>query len=118
MGGVRRSDVAIGAVLGAGGVIAQVLLAQERAAAGGSVAAWAVATAIVAVAAVVAPAAAVRWALAGGALVGATAAWALLPAAWWAMANLVRRDSARRGLGWFVLGIAIALAGAGVYFLR
>ncbi len=68
MGGVRRSDVAIGAVLGAGGAIAQVLLAQERAAAGGSVAAWAAVTAIVAVAAVVAPATAVRWALAGGAL--------------------------------------------------
>ncbi len=110
--------MAIGAVLAVGGAIAQVLLAQERAAAGGSVAAWAAVTAIVAVAAVVAPATAVRWALAGGALVGATAAWALLPAAWWAAATLLRRDRAGRGMGWFVLGIALALAGAGVYFLR
>lgn len=109
--------MALGAALAFGGAAAQVVLAQTMADAGQSALLWASLAALVAVGATAIPATGARWLLAGVALVGGTAAWALLPAAWWATVTLLRRENASRGVGWFALGIVLGLAGGWIYFL-
>lgn len=93
------------------------VLAQRMADGGAAVAPWAVCTALLVLASLALRRFPLRWSLAGAALVGATAAWALLPAAWWAIATLLRRGGAGRGIAWFALGIALGLAAGWAYFL-